>query len=385
MIAFADFSPWPVRFYRELEPGLEGRPLAVVVGKRTVALSREARAIGVREGMSADVARARSEALIIRPLPAGLEAAWDSRLFELARYTPYLEAPLPGQVFLDLAEADARLLAKTYHVPVGLARSKEDARLAAALAPEGEVHPVRDPAAFLAGLPLPALRAAGLSEESLLRLSWLGLKTAGELAGWSVPQIEAFLPEAGRLLPYLKGPKRTRVAVFDPGPRLERTLDFPEAVEPQRALEALPRLAGALEAGLEGKSAGVLLLEVEAGGLRFFAERRPKEPLRGRRRLRIHLEAALRASGALLQPVERIRATLAGLQVPGRQEGLFHRTGDLAGVFRRFPRAFVRAVITDPEALAPEHGFTYVPLEVENAPGSRSRRDRRTGHPKRGA
>ncbi len=375
MIAFASFAPWPVRVLREREPGLEALPVAAVAAGRVVALSPEARALGIREGMGEAVARKKSDHLALRPLPAGLEAAWDARLFELSGFSPRLESPAPGEALLELDGAGARALAATYRVPVGLGETRERARLAAALAGPGEA--VRFPG--LAGIPLEALRTVGLTPEGLRRLRWLGAATAADLAAWSTPQIEAFLPEGRALLPYLKGPGRSGVAVFDPGPRVERVVEFLEPVEAPQALAALEVLAGELDRALGRRAAGRLFLEVEAGGLRFFAERRPKEPLRGRRRLRLHLEAALRGSGALAFPVERVRATLTGLRTPGQQDGLFRRTGDLAEAFRRFPGAFVRAVITDPGSPAAEHAFTYLPREVPDAPDPGSGRARARG------
>lgn len=218
MIAAADFAPWPVWSLVRREPRLEGLPLAVVAGTRVVAASPAARAAGVRVGMSADLARSKAGGLELRPLPPGLEAAWETLLHELNRYTPRLEAPHPGLVFLDLSPADARLLAGEYRVPVGLGPTREDARLAAATALPGEVRVVDDPEAFLEGFPVEHLAAVGLPEEGLARLRWLGIETAGQLAAWSRTQLLAFLPGAERILPYLKGPKTDRVAVFEPAP-----------------------------------------------------------------------------------------------------------------------------------------------------------------------
>jgi len=385
MIAAADFAPWPVWCLVRREPRLEGLPLAVVAGARVVAASPAARAAGVRVGMSADLARSKTGGLELRPLPPGLEAAWETLLHELNRYTPRLEAPHPGLVYLDLSPADARLLAGEYRVPVGLGPTREDARLAAATALPGEVRVVDDPEAFLEGFPVEHLAAVGLPEEGLARLRWLGIETAGQLAAWSRTQLLAFLPGAERILPYLKGPKTDRVAVFEPAPRVRRALEFPEQVEAPYATRALDLLAGELVTELGKRAARRLLLEVEAGGMRFFAERRPKEPLCDKQRLRHHLEAALKASGALAWPVERIEATLTDLVLPGVQEGLFRRAATLDAAIRRFPAAFWRAVIIDPRALAPEYGFVYVPWEAGDATPAHPPRRRGPRHPVRDA
>ncbi|MGM8838785.1 hypothetical protein [Thermus sp. 93170] len=368
MVAAALFRPWAVWLLGRERPELKNLPLALHRGGRVVALSPQAQRLGVREGMGVEVARIRAAGLHLLPYPAHAAPAWRALLQELYRLTPWVEPLAEGAVLLRLTPAEARLLAEGYGVRVGVAAWREVALLAAWSAREGEARVVAEGAerAFLDRLPLYLLRGVGLGLEGLGKLRLLGLKRVGELLAWSPAQLRAYLPEGERLLPYLHGPWRPGVARFPEGRWVEARLPLDLEVDGGPGL--LAHLAQRLHRGLAGQAATWVAVEAVGAGLRFRGEHLAKAPLRGEKEVRLALELAFRRSGAWGMPLEEVRAVASGLHRPAHQEGLFRRPGTgLATLLARYPGALLRVEVLDPEALAPEWGFRYRSLEVEDA------------------
>ncbi|GAA5336516.1 MULTISPECIES: Y-family DNA polymerase [Thermus] len=368
MVAAALFRPWPVWLLGRERPELQDLPLALHRGGRVVALSPKARRLGVREGMGVEVARMRAAGLALLPYPAHAAPAWRALLQELYRLTPWVEPLEEGTVLLGLAPAEARLLAEGYGVRVGVAAWREVALLAAWAAREGEARVVAEGAerAFLARLPLHFLRGVGLGLEGLGKLRLLGLKRVGELLAWSPAQLRAYLPEGERLLPYLHGPWHRGVARFPEAPQVEARA--PLDPQGEVGVDLLEHLARRLHQRLAGRAALWVAVEAVGAGLRFRGEHLAKAPLREEKEVRLALELAFRRSGAWGMPLEEVRAAASGLHRPAHQEGLFRRPGaGLGPLLARYPGALLRVEVLDPEALAPEWGFRYRSLEVEDA------------------
>lgn len=365
LVAAALFLPWPIWLLRR-EGGTP--PLAVHRGGRVVAACPLARRLGILPGLSPEAALARVPGLALHPYPQEAPALWQDLLRELHALTPWVEPLEPGVALLRLSLPEARLLARGHGARVGVAAWREVALLAAWSAREGEARGVAEgkEEAFLDRLPLHLLRGVGLTPEGLACLRLLGLKRVGELRRWKPPQLAAYLPEAPRLLPYLFGPWRKGVARF----LEEETLEAEAFLDPPAEASAglFRHLGARLFARLEGRAARRAEVEVWAEGLRFRGTWLAREPLHTEEGVRLALEAAFRKGGAGGLPLEAVRARLVGLFRPGFQEGLWRRADEgLKEVLTRFPGAFFRVQVVDPQALAPERGFRLVPWEVEDA------------------
>jgi len=364
-VVAALFLPWPVWLLKEKAKGL---PLAVHQGGRVVAVSPLAQRLGARPGMSLEAAQARVASLLALPYPPQAEAAWRALLRELHALTPWVEPQEPGVAFLRLSPEEARLLAQGYGARVGVASWREVALVAAWSAREGEARVVAEgeEGGFLDRLPLHLLRGVGLTPEGLARLRLLGLRRVGELRAWKPHQVAAYLPEGRGLLRFLHGPWRREVARFPEEAALEAHLSLQPPAG--ATLGLLAHLARGLARGLEGRAASRVEVEAVGQGLRFRGEHLAKAPIGDETGMRLALELALRKSGALGLPLEEVRARALGLFRPSRQEGLWRRAGEgLEGVLARFPGAFLRVEVLDPEALVPEWGFRYVRWKVQDA------------------
>lgn len=199
---------------QRLVPALRGR--AVIVGPELVlSCSPEARARGVRPGMTTGRARRRCpEAVVVR----GHRAAWEALAAEVWRccegFTTTLEAAATeaygaaaglGYVHGPPRRLGLRLLATIRDrtgvaVTVGLGRNRLLAWAAAlGTGPGGVglVSPLAE-ARVVAQLPLAGL--PGLSAAEAARLRELNLTRLGQLRGWARAQLCALLPERGALL-----------------------------------------------------------------------------------------------------------------------------------------------------------------------------------------
>lgn len=201
---------FPIAVARVIDTSLRARPLAVVPGNSGRALlqavSAEARADGVREGMPVYRAQRCCPTLrLIAPDPARLNRAMQA-LVELSRgYTPLWEPELGGQLYLDLTgsgrlfgpgrdvaarlekEVAARLRLQG---AVGVAGNKLVSRIASQfLRRPGVCDVLRgSEAGFIAPLAVSVLPGIGATRAELLLLE-LNLRRVEELAALSLAQL----------------------------------------------------------------------------------------------------------------------------------------------------------------------------------------------------
>ncbi|MCW2996591.1 MAG: polymerase [Solirubrobacterales bacterium] len=207
-ILHADVDAFYASVAQRDDPALRGRP--VLVGSWVVmAASYEARARGVRSGMSGSQARRLCpDAIVADPsFSAYVEAS--RRLFDIFdRFAPVVERGSMEEAFLDVRGAAtpapevAASLRRTVReelglpLSVGVARTKVLAKLASRQAkPDGlfVVKPVGE-LAFLH--PLPVQRLWGVGPATSRRLRAAGLLTVGQAAQVPEPDLMALLGKA---------------------------------------------------------------------------------------------------------------------------------------------------------------------------------------------
>ena len=359
MIAALVLEPFELWWAQRLEPGLRGEALVSLQRNRVSHASPQARRQGITPGMPLSGARLKSEGLrVTEPSEAELQAAWQGVLREVYGLTPFLDGSRRGRVFLDVSLAEARMAAEAFGARAGFAAGREIAELAALSARPGrlQVLPPGSEKRFLDLLPLRFLKGVGLGPYSLQRLHWLGLETAGDLAGWRRSQVSAFLGEEARpLLPYLFGPWRERLPLAQPPAVLRRTLTFEEPLfEPGPLGAALETLAQALMEALAGRSARRLTVSASVGGVEMRATRFAKKPLREKREIVTLAALALAETGAApvgiealaLELPEPFRESGQGRLWPARER----REAAWQALLGRFPDAAVEVEWLDPYA-----------------------------------
>ena len=371
MIVCALFEPFALWHMGWLEPALRKKPLVVLEKGRVSHLSRMALQAGVERGMALEGARARCEALVVvEPDHAMMQQAWEELLSRLYTFTDRVEPAAWGRVFLALSEEDATHVAETFHARVGGGSSQEHARLLALMAREGEANLSATATELqrLDVIPVPVLGALGLADKMLLRLTWLGINTLGELRRWSRTQLELYLGDETKLLTrYLYGPHRTDVRRYVPPGVLRESHSFEEAVlEPWQLELVLKLLVQKLVARLGDRAATHLTLTAEVAGLSFSAGRVSKQPLRDEGALLRLVALAFADCGVQGLGVDRLELTLSGLHRPSVQERLWHHKEDVDKAVRvveaRFPGAMLKFEELDPFTPVPEFSHRLVSL-----------------------
>ena len=391
MIACALLTPFALWHACRLEPDLGNKPLVVLKRNKVTDASGSARRAGVEPGMSLDGARSRcSDLVVIETNDVTLQHAWEDIVSQLYAFTDRLEPVRPGLVFLDIHEADAKLIADNFQARVALADSQEHAHLKALAQVKENPAPKksRDERAMqdadVKEIPTSVLKEVGLGKKRVERLHWLGVETVGELQRWSKPQLASYFgKESVGLIRYLKGPFRTSVARFVPPVKLTASYSFDDtAVEPWQWEPVLAHLAGCLQTQLGDRAAARLTLTAESSGLAFSATRVSKEPLRGVSSLLGQAHLALADSGVQGLGVDKLTLTLSGLYRPSTQGALFGGREDVARavtvVEARFPGSLLRFETLNAYSPLAEFSHRLVPLgregEVKRETYSRRRR-----------
>ena len=291
--------------------------------------------------------------------PATLQQAWDEVTAQLYGFTDRIECQRPGQAFLELSEEEAYTVATTYRARVGLASSQEQAHLLALTADVGKLKrwTVEE-----ASLPVSLLQETGLSPRSVERLGWLGVRTLEQLGKWSKAHLSRYLgAEAKTVIRYLKGPFTKTVTRYTPPVVLSEAYAFEEAVlEPWEISPVLEHLCNCLADELGDRAALRLNLVAEAQGLAFNATRVSKTPLRGAAVRRSAL-LAIKDSGALGLPIDKLSLTLSGLYRPSSQGSLWRQKENLAKAVKlveaRYPGAMLRIETVNPYVPVSEFGY----------------------------
>ena len=228
-ILHADLDAFYASVEQLLDPSLRGKPIAVGGGV-VLAASYEAKAFGVRGGMSGWAARELCPELIFT---GGhfeeYQRLGDAAIAILSDYTPLVERISIDEAFADIAGCEhlfgsAETIAGTVRarvraevglpISVGVARTKHLAKVASQVAkPDGLV--VVDPASELEFLhPLPVSLMWGVGPVTEGKLEDEGILTIGQLAEKRVEWVQRILgPAAGEKLSSLAWNRDPRAIV----------------------------------------------------------------------------------------------------------------------------------------------------------------------------
>jgi len=249
-ILHADLDAFYASVEQLLDPSLRGKPIAVGAGV-VLAASYEARAFGVRGGMTGRKARELCpELLFVGGNFKDYQRLGDAAMRILDDFTPLVERISIDEAFADVAgcthlfgspaEIATTIRARVrgelgLPISVGVARTKHLAKIASQVAkPDGLV--VVDPAIELAFLhDLPVELMWGVGPVTAARLAENGIETIGQLArtpGWSLERLLG--PAAGEKLSAL---------AWNRDPRAIRTHHRAHSAGAQSALGSKPALA----------------------------------------------------------------------------------------------------------------------------------------------
>ena len=209
-IAHADIDAFFASVAQRDDERLRGRP--VIVGSWVVmAASYEARAHGVRSGMSTAVARRRCPGAVLA------QPGWDAyveasrSVFEVfRRFSDVVEPGSMEEAFLDVSEAAATedpvtIAARLRHevrehaglpLSVGVARSKVLAKIASRSAKPDGLYVVRPEHEIAFLHPLPVERLWGVGPATAAKLHARGLETVGQVAALAEPELVGILGKA---------------------------------------------------------------------------------------------------------------------------------------------------------------------------------------------
>ncbi len=230
-ILHADLDAFYASVEQLLDPSLRGKPVAVGGGV-VLAASYEAKAFGVRGGMSGWRARQLCPQLrFVRGHFADYQRLGDAAIKIMGDYTPLIERLSIDEAFADVAGCEALFgpageIARTIRrrvrlelglaISVGVARTKHLAKVASQVAkPDGLV--LVDPArelTFLHALPVELMWGVGPVTKA--RLAVAGVESIGELARMPAPRLKAICGEAmGERLKALAWNRDPRAIVTD--------------------------------------------------------------------------------------------------------------------------------------------------------------------------
>ncbi|MBU1244912.1 hypothetical protein KKD52_16725 [Myxococcota bacterium] len=323
--------------------GLAHVPRAVVMD-----VSPEAFSEGITRGMPLFAALARVRGLIVVPPPTEGQTKVASALWELAgALSPQIELGPRAHLYLDLTgtrmlhgravDAAARLqkLVRTrcgLEPTCALAPNKLVSRVATRVVrPLGFVAiPAGDEAAFLHPQPLHLLPGAG--EAATLRLHYLGVDTAGQLATLDEALTVAALGASGlKLRLAATGVDPTPVGRIDEQQLTESLLLQPDTCDPVQLSGALWGLVEALGFSLRTRelAAGRVVLSVtDCEQKECQRQATLREPVRRDEELAaIAMGLFARAAPARLR-IRRLVLTLSALSLPRRQLDLFAPAAD---------------------------------------------------------
>lgn len=340
--------------------------------------SARLRQLGVEPEQALERARALAQEsgleLEVRPHP-GLRAelAWEGALEVVNGRTPWLESRRIGFAVARLEAEDAVYLADLLGMRVGIATDRPLAWLAALAANSGRLVLVRpgQERVFREQFSVVRLLEAGVSQDTVQNLVWLGFPRLGDLARLNDRQMRARFPEGELLLELARGEDRRAVPLYHPPPEAAAEM---ESLDPWRE-------PGEMETALRHVLEGALV-ELEDRRARWFTltlERPDGERLGGRHGLHQALGSVRRLWPPVQQllsklwrpglEVERLRLALGGLVLSGRVQGSLWNTRCPQQVLARAaqvrcPGQLMTVDLHHPQAYLPEECWSFRRLDT---------------------
>ncbi|MBI2755174.1 MAG: DNA polymerase Y family protein [Chloroflexi bacterium] len=336
----------PLRVEVLRRPALDGRPLVLGGGpgeRKVVRLcSPEAERAGIVPGLPLrEVVALARDAVVLQPDPVRTASALEEVLAGLQRISPAVEAA-DEALFLDLRglaglyEQDLRALERAIRamVPpllrprIGLAAGKFAAEVAARTAGPGErsiVVPERETARFLAPLSIAHLP---FGPDDLQRLTYLGLRTVGDLARLPFGAVQAqFGPTGARAWKLASGRDDEPITPRRYGTSVRVSLRVDDPLASVQAIEAALEhllIAAFADPALHGRAVhqarlrALLADDTSWERLSTF-----KVPVADRAAALLGLKARLDLPNGLPPaPVDELFLELLGLQGDAAQQGM---------------------------------------------------------------
>lgn len=304
--------------HRRLYPDQE---LLIHHAQRLIACSDGALQQGVRPGQSLSAAQALAQnALSVAVDYPCAEMAWEEWLESLYQVTPFLWPQQPDFCWARLERSQARQLAFSQGVALGIAADRSTAQLASLVAEQGQmvVVPAGQEQAFADRIPVTVLLHGGIAWVSLERLHWLGFARVGELRRLSESQLRQRFHDGSEIYRLSRPGSRQQLGCWTPPE--ERVGEL--ACEPGACMQSgLVLVLQKAYEQLGDFQASRMTLELEyPDQLLQRAARWLKQPTANPGKLSLALQPLWRELQQPFEP-ERIRLRLGGLRLPQRHQG----------------------------------------------------------------
>jgi len=220
IIMLVDMDAFFASCEQQEKPFLRGKPIAVGGKNIVAACSYEAKAYGVKSGMSTYEALEKCPSLIVVPGDMEKYASTSREIMKmLPDYTSEIEVFSVDEAFLDITETvkfwknDPFNLAKDLrkrikgrfglNASVGISYNKLMAKLASSLAKPNAIKMIRRNNAKNLLENLPVEKLSGIGRKLKKELNALGIVTCGELARFPVTILKKLFGQYGLLLHYM--------------------------------------------------------------------------------------------------------------------------------------------------------------------------------------
>jgi nucleotidyltransferase/DNA polymerase involved in DNA repair len=175
-----DPPSWTLRRLGEV---MRDEPLLVHSGDEVVGVNETARRQGLRPGETVSRALQLLPKAKLHPHdPAAQTAAWEATLSTIYTVTPWVERISDHLLFAGgLTQEEARDLAQTLQLRVGMAPSRGTSQLAALICNESQVRFVKHEMSFIAQVPVRYLRGLEFSSDLIKKLLLFGIEFLSDL------------------------------------------------------------------------------------------------------------------------------------------------------------------------------------------------------------
>ncbi|MCR4426351.1 MAG: hypothetical protein NUW23_09215 [Firmicutes bacterium] len=329
----------------KLDPGLSGKPVAVVDRNIVIDASPQLLAAGARVGVLKRHARqACPEAIFIKfdqdIYPQFSNVVWDI----CASYSPLVEPISPSGAFVDLTgcgdihSLTGQILRRSqkeagFDVSMGLGTSRLIARVA--VPDSGGVRVVEGGSepSFLSGLPCDALWP--LKPQTILKLTQLGVKTVGEISQIPLSELLNQLGEEGLEAHLLsRGTDHSQVQAAYPPESVDHSMSFESPITSWPDLEECLSICArevARKLMASGRTARVITVSVVTmpGQPDLVLRRTLRSPTDSPRGIATALVQAI--AGKITAPISAIHTSATGLEAPSAvQLSIFGTASDSA-------------------------------------------------------
>ncbi|GEM48367.1 DinB/UmuC family translesion DNA polymerase [Deinococcus cellulosilyticus] len=349
----------------------EDQPRVSLKEGRALHVCEKAAALGVTQDMPESAVRLRAtDAKIVQDSSPELSRQWQDFLLQVFHFSPNVESLREGVCLITCSAYDAHQIQHQFGCPVGVGDTREQALIAATVATRSRVRTVLDFDAFSQEVPITSLSVLGIKQETLERLSWLGVTTLGDLKTWSRKQIQHYFGIEARPIIGLFFEKNVWVARYNLPKEIISSFSFESPVqEPCDIDPALKRMGEHLFQKLSGLHPRKLVLTAGTPIGNLWSSRNVKDPVQKQDTLQHLMRLALDDSFAVQFGIEKLEVRLMDLYQLGEQKTLFQQKPSSKDavklVHQRFAGVMFHYQIHDPFSQARDQRFQKLPFDEE--------------------